>query len=708
MGSNIRLYHPYATNTLMRHKIEYLQKSYGNRVMLVVCMCISTLHVATAQQGKMILDTAAYLSNTQTISLVAKHYGDSIVLRWAPVTAEDWYRQLHQPCIIARREVAPQSGEYEVISDSIRLMPETALESLAASHPEHSLLLVLLNNGYRNWENSLYDGDVSTMLDKASNFSNRWSLTLFAADRDPVVAGAAGMRFVDKRLHKGVTYAYKVFIPGQYASSDSKVVHPNIRQFTPMIYQGFERDSSLVIQWQRHLHDAHFSAYYIERSADGKNYVRLNDIPYVQAFSNDPGIQSAFYTYTDRVANGQKYQYRLVGLDAFGDESLPSAPVVLKARDLAPPLQAEVKVKVDSLRKGISIEWSHANPNDVKNYMVWYAEAGSKAKAVSPILAADTRSFLHQPGDYNGMGKYSIACVDANGNVSMSEEVLIRIPDFVPPAAPSHLTALTDTTGLIRIRWDSASEKDILGYLVYAADGDRRHFHRLTPKLYPFRQFTDTVDIHSLTEMRYYTVIAVDDALNYSAYSDTLAVERPDVMPPSPCWIQEVRVSDTAIVLQLVPSSSRDVTMHLLMRKSESDSLWMVQDTLDATATAYVDTNVIAGQRYVYTLVAIDEKGLTSGVVSEKHILVPISRNPELLGWTIEKDTINQTVIRWQNTGMIHGVEVYLKQGNHWNLVGRVEGSTLQYNLHPYNAEPVMTKVVYADGSKSKSILLTQ
>ena len=32
----------------------------------------------------------------------------------------------------------------------------------------------------------------------------------------------------------------------------------------------------------------------------------------------------------------------------------------------------------------------------------------------------------------------------------------------------------------------------------------------------------------------------------------------------------------------------------------------------------------------------------------------------------------------------------------------------MQYRLHTYNAEPVMAKVVYTDGSKSKSILLTQ
>lgn len=706
MDLNTRLFHPHASTDLMQRYNAYSTILIARYLLAGLGFWIAPF--VSAQQGKMILDTAAYLSNTQTISLVAKHYGDSIVLRWAPATADDWHRQLHQPILVARREVAPASGQYEVISDSIRLMPEAPLEAMAAAHPEHPLLLVLLNNSYRDWQNSLYDGDISTMLEKASNFKNRWSLTLFAADRDPVVANAAGMRFVDRNVKKGVTYAYRVFIPGQYVTSDSKVMHPKIREFTPMIYQGFERDSSLVIQWQRRLHDAHYSAYFIERAEDGKNFTRLNTVPYVQAYSDDPALQSAFYTYTDRVANGKKYQYRLIGLDAFGDESLPSSAVELKAKDLAPPQAAVVHATVDSLQKGIRIEWTHPDPSDVKNYMVWYAPAGSKVTAVSPVLSADTRSFLHQPGDYNGMGSYTVACVDANGNVRMSSEVLIRVPDFVPPAPPSNLLALTDTTGLIRIRWDSAAETDIIGYLVYAADGNDRHFHRLTSKLFPFRQYSDTVDVHSLTELRYYTVIAVDDALNYSGYSDTLVVERPDITPPSPAWIQAFSVTDSSIVLQLVPSSSRDVVRHILMRKSEVDSIWTMQDTLEATATSYTDVSTEGGQTYIYALVAFDEKGLASAIINEKHILTPVSRQGDAMQWKVETDTEGMTIIRWTPPSHASGVQIYMKNKNQWQLSRDVLATDQSVRLSAYSGEPLMAKVVYADGSKSKSILLTQ
>ena len=65
----------------------------------------------TSGNAQTAADTADIISNVQTLSLVSKHYGDSIVLRWAPVNAEYWYKQFHQPCLVSRREVYPNPGK---------------------------------------------------------------------------------------------------------------------------------------------------------------------------------------------------------------------------------------------------------------------------------------------------------------------------------------------------------------------------------------------------------------------------------------------------------------------------------------------------------------------------------------------------------------------------------------------------------------------
>ena len=70
----------------------------------VICLFISG-GIWSGVNGQTLADTTDIISNVQTLSLVSKHYGDSIALRWAPVKADYWYKQLHQPCLVARREV---------------------------------------------------------------------------------------------------------------------------------------------------------------------------------------------------------------------------------------------------------------------------------------------------------------------------------------------------------------------------------------------------------------------------------------------------------------------------------------------------------------------------------------------------------------------------------------------------------------------------
>ncbi len=671
--------------------------------MVVLCLWASG---TTAQSTP---ETADVIANVRTLRLLAKHYEDSIVLRWAPVSAETWHDNLNKPCLVARREVSPNPGEYEVISDSIRLMPEANLESYAVAHAEHPLLVVLLNNAYRDWENSLYDGNPATMAEKAANFNNRWSLTLFAADRDPVVATAAGMRFVDRNIRPGVTYAYKVFVPGTYLALDHDVVPARQRDFRPMIYQGFARDSSLMIQWQRRLHDPHYTAYFIERSADGRTFERLNELPYVQAFQENETDQSAFYTYTDRISDGRTYTYRLVGLDAFGDESEPSIPVALKTRDMTPPSSPLPEITVDSMNRNVRIRWAPSPSADCAGYVILYGQGGDDVSPVSAQLADTARTFAHRPADFNGMGTYKIAAIDTAGNLGLSEERLIRIPDFVPPSAPDSLVAVTDTTGLIRVRWAKPAEADVIGYFVYAADGEDRHFHRLTPKLYPFRQFTDTVDLYSLTEKRRYKIVAVDDAMNYSAYSAVLDVERPDIIPPAPAFIRRYEVSDSAVILHIAPSASRDVVRHDVRRKDRGDTTWVVIQSRPVLPVQNIvrDTAITPGGRYVYDVIAIDERGLSSRSVQERYIDMPWKRTPEGFSFTAVKVDEASLDIRWQGQTTAEDVELYVRSGETWTLLHRCTVSTGQYTLRDPSESPLMGRLRFADGSHSPFMPIT-
>ena len=53
--------------------------------------------------------------------------------------------------------------------------------------------------------------------------------------------------------------------------------------------------------------------------------------------------------------------------------------------------------------------------------------------------------------------------------------------------------------------------------------------------------------------------VAIDDDFMRSPTSDTIAISRPDRIPPSPALIGDYKVLKEGIRLTILPSSSRDV-----------------------------------------------------------------------------------------------------------------------------------------------------
>ena len=53
-------------------------------------------------------------------------------------------------------------------------------------------------------------------------------------------------------------------------------------------------------------------------------------------------------------------------------------------------------------------------------------------------------------------------------------------------------------------------------------------------------------------------------------------------------------------------------------------------------------------------------------------------------------------------------VQIYIKQKTNWQLLSEIDAGETSFKLKSYAAEPLMSKVVFADGSKSKSIVITK
>ena len=102
-----------------------------------------------------------------------------------------------------------------------------------------------------------------------------------------------------------------------------------------------------------------------------------------------------------------------------------------------------------------------------------------------------------------------------------AEEAVIAYRDVYPPPAPARLDALSEAT-LVRLVWDSSPAPDVVGYLVFRADGDK------PPVKLTERPVADTfyTDPSVPAGKRYrYTVRAVDAAGNVSPPSAEAVAE---------------------------------------------------------------------------------------------------------------------------------------------------------------------------------------
>jgi hypothetical protein len=127
--------------------------------------------------------------------------------------------------------------------------------------------------------------------------------------------------------------------------------------------------------------------------------------------------------------------------------------------------------------------------------------------------------------------------------------------------------------------------------------------------------FEDHVDLNTLNENIFYSVMAIDRSQNHSDLSEALKVKLPDKVKPLPPVILPVTVTRNGIRLSWTPGGSEDIARYLIYRKGQGDDGWLLVNTIDASrdsAYTFVDDKAPYGTRNIYTVVSVDDAGLQS------------------------------------------------------------------------------------------------
>lgn len=557
----------------------------------------------------------------QSFQVIARNTPDSVVLRWAPLSAIAWERYNAAGYKVERlsmhRDLVGRPDPEQLNQDPIR--PWTLEQFKASVDPEKKYLATAGQALYgHQFAASPKIEDLKTIADAAGEVQMRFSFAMLSADLDPNAATALGLRWVDRDLAPNMLYLYRV-ITLDPERPDTAMIAVNRSMGADPIPAGpmlmaDEEEGQITLKWMNDISDGAFTAFWIERATRSNEWVRLNTSPYLQTFA-DSSANDRQYFYTDTSVGGNyiTHRYRLRGITAFGETSEPSGEITAMGRDRTAPPNPEMKGVKD--RNGqLVVEWEQPERSaDLKGFRV--EKAFNATAAYEPLhqglLPRDTRSFTDPTGTLRGENHYRVWAIDTAGNGAVSLSGYGFLVDSIPPADPTGLSGSIDSLGVVRLSWKLGNEDDIQGYRIFFANQADHEFTNLTPDPHSDTTFTHGITLNTLTRKIHFRVVAVDRNFNHSGMSEMLTLQRPDTIRPVSPLFKDYSVSDSSVTFTIIPSSSPDVALYELYRRPQNAAEWtrIAQWPASESKRDHRDLEISGPEYYSYRINAIDSAG---------------------------------------------------------------------------------------------------
>lgn len=538
---------------------------------------------------------------------------DGLMIRWAPSTKEIWMDGIDYGYILEKFEptdVDKNTGHFVPVTETpIKPWPLEDWRPIVNKDKPYCAAAAQCIYGQ---EAQLTDGFVT----QSDHQDNLFGFNLLAADLDRDAAIASGLGFIIKDVDTNYFGLYRLRLAQNtlsgYKDTLSKFVVGAYDEYKPvLIDQVKELENRVVIQWYVGPKGSRYTAYYIERSEDNETFIRLNKQPFLNIQTNVTQNANVAHFVDTLEENYTKYYYRVIGVNAFAQESTPSKSVAAMGKDLTPP-NTPINVTSQETKEGlvmINWDWKDLNKdNDLQGFQVLKSNdpQGVFDTLNEGLLPAGANKYLDKNPDPTATNYYKILAIDQNGNIAESSLSFTITEDKVAPQSPFNLEAEIDTNGMLLLTWEPPKDKDIRGYLVHFSNGKESNFAVIPGDYLTETYYIDSLNLTTLTESIYYYVVALDLSYNASEASKVIEVKKPDLIAPIPSFFRDYRVSKEGIQVEWVFSNSRDVTeVHLLRR--EIGGTWVKVKAIDRKKNTFLDTDVIGGVTYEYNLVTIDD-----------------------------------------------------------------------------------------------------
>lgn len=622
----------------------------------------------TSYSQKNTIKEKAIPEKESSIQVIVRVQKDKILLRWASSDALAWkklnkYGYQLERYTVTRDNKTLANPEKVILAKELKPEPIENWEKMIDENDNAAIIAQALYGETFGIEGV---NQLQSIVNLSEENEQRFTFSLFAADKDFEMAKKAGWGFEDKTALKNEKYLYRVSsnVPKEELDIKYGGVFVGLKEYEdlpkPIDFTAHFADRSAMLSWNFKILAHAYGSYYVERSLDKIHFERITNKPYTSMNQENENNNRIFYV--DSIANSKQYSYRIQGISAFGELG-PYSEIVSGSGKSVLKFVPHLTVKDFKDDKTVTLTWvfDAEGDSEISGFELNRSDADDdKYTTVIKNIPPKNRTVTYDK--LASTNYFTITALGKQGSKRTSFPMLVQPVDSIPPVKPVNLKGVIDSLGVVKLSWDANKEKDLMGYRIYKAYNPNEEFSQLTVSPNVNNKYEDNVIIKSLNSKVYYKIIAVDTHYNMSPFSEVLIVKKPDVIPPTSPIFTNYEIKEGIVLLEWINSQSEDAVSHQLYRKENEQKDWqLILDTKEKLET-YQDKNITEGGTYRYAIYAKDESHLVSNPSPEVAVFVPVSSvMPAIKGFYAQPNTISNSIdLSWEYkaTG-VESFEIY-------------------------------------------------
>lgn len=578
--------------------------------------------------------------------LIHQELGSKILLRWSPKSYADWNQGNRNGYVVQSYLLDSIKGRVFQFSDTVRLTPFKEWRMITDTSDRAAIVAQAIFG--ENFKMEAQQNNVLEFINKAQEQDNRFSFALLMASQNFELAKQMGLA-AEYELNNKNKYVIKVFVNSlnpdyisdtayQLVRFDKTIGLPQILDLTAKF-----TNKQVKLSWPTNYIQKFYNGYEIQRSEDATHFTNLTRKMYANLKSS---VTDGFFYYMDTVGlKNRHYYYRVRGINSFGQKGPYSDTAKVS---VFPPLN--VKPQIDTIiqgEDGLTVKWKFPENEQNKILGFWVYQSTTINENYQRLnqepFPVDKRQFttsIKKPSNY-----FMVGAENLGGEVLFSLPYMSQIVDSVPPLSPKGIKGSIDTTGIMKIKWMSNTEKDIGGYRVFFTTNPSKDFTEISKEIISDNFFTYKVPLNWLNKKVYVKILAEDIYYNYSPFSKVVALAMPDTIAPTPPVIVDYKHNESGNFIHWKNSHDNDVKTTILFRAKGKESKQILTFS-ESKESEFTDKNIEGADYYDYYLITTDSAGNSSKSNIVRLRGIPAIKKVKLKGY--HEANGNKITLEWQ------------------------------------------------------------